>query len=78
VHDTELTITREHTLKWIHSDEYLAPRVSVRGPRAVWESGEAKDTYMLAKEKARNYARYPGVPPDAKRRGKLMEITGEM
>ncbi|MFH1969856.1 MAG: trimethylamine methyltransferase family protein [Verrucomicrobiota bacterium] len=70
-------MTCEHTLKWIHSDEYLAPRVSVRGPRAVWEAGGAKDTYMLAKEKAGNYVRYSGAPLDAKRQGKLMEITGK-
>jgi len=67
-------MTCDHTLKWIHSGEYLAPRVSVRGPRAVWEAGGAKDTYMLAKEKVRNYSGYPGIPLDAKRQEKLMKI----
>ncbi len=28
-------LTSEHTLKWLRSDEYITPRVSVRGPRAV-------------------------------------------
>lgn len=67
-------LTCEHTLQWIHSAEYLAPRVSVRAPRAVWEAEGALDTYHLAKEKVRSYARYPGAPLDAKRREKMLEI----
>lgn len=67
-------MTVDHTLKWLYSDEYLEPRVSVRGPRASWEAAGAKDTYMLAKEKARQYVGLSCSPLDATRSAKLDEI----
>jgi len=67
-------LTTDHTLKWLHTDEYLMPRVSVRGPRAVWETAGAKDTYQLAREKAKEYPRHPKFPLDANRRAQLEEI----
>jgi trimethylamine--corrinoid protein Co-methyltransferase len=63
-----------HTLRWLHSDEYLTPRVSVRGPRAVWETRGSPDTYQLAREKVRQYQKSPGRPLDPQRAAKLAEI----
>jgi len=64
----------EHTLRWLRSDEYLLPRVSVRGPFASWQAAGSKDTYALAKEKSRGYAKLPSPPIDADRKTKLDEI----
>ncbi len=67
-------LTCEHTLKWLRAGEYLDPRVSVRGPRATWEKNGAKDTYMLAKDKAREYGQAPVTPLDVTRAATLAEI----
>jgi len=67
-------LTAGHTLRWLRSDEYLWPRVSVRGPRAAWEAQGSRDTYALAKEKARQYEKDAGSPLDARRAAKLAEI----
>jgi trimethylamine:corrinoid methyltransferase-like protein len=56
-------LTHLHTLDWLHRDEYITPRVSVRGPKAVWEAAGARDTYQLARDKVRDYARQ--APPSA-------------
>lgn len=71
----ESYLTTEHTLKWMRSAEHIIPRVSVRGSRALWESGGSKDTYMLAKEKVREYAQLPPLPFDEDRKAKLDEIV---
>ena len=69
-------LTAPHTFEWLHSDEYITPRVSVRGPRAIWEAAGAKDTYQLARDKVREYARQPPVAPlDAKRLARMDEIV---
>ena len=52
----ESYLTTEHTLRWLRSAEYLQPRLSVRGNRAVWEVQGAKDTYALAREEVRQLA----------------------
>jgi len=68
-------LTALHTLEWLHSDEYIVPKVSVRGPRAIWEAAGAKDTYQLARDKARPYAQQPSSAPlDAKRLAHVDEI----
>ena len=68
-------LTALHTLEWLRSDEYLEPRVSVRGPRAVWEASGAKDTYQLARDKVTEYAQQPATATlDAQRLGKVDEI----
>ena len=68
-------LTALHTLEWLHSDEYIVPNVSVRGPRAIWEAAGAKDTYQLARDKARPYAQQPSnAPLDAKRLAQVDEI----
>jgi trimethylamine--corrinoid protein Co-methyltransferase len=69
-------LTADHTLKWLRSEEYLPPRVSVRGPYAVWQAAGAKDTYMLAKEKVQQLGRGAGGPIEANRAAKLNEIIG--
>ncbi|MBI2439859.1 MAG: trimethylamine methyltransferase family protein [Lentisphaerae bacterium] len=64
----------EHTLKWLRSGEYIEPRVSVRGPAAVWQAAGAKDTPALARETVEKYAAHPGAPLDPQRSAKLSEI----
>ncbi len=69
-------LTSLHTLEWLHSREYLAPRVSVRLPRAVWETAGGKDTYELARDKTREFAsRNTGSPLDAERLARVDEIV---
>jgi trimethylamine--corrinoid protein Co-methyltransferase len=68
-------LTALHTLEWLHSDEYIPPRVSVRGPRAVWEAAGGKDTYQLARAKVRAYAQQGSPAPlDARRLAQVDEI----
>jgi len=67
-------MTADHTMDWLHSREYLLPRVSVRGPRASWEAAGAKDTYQLAKDKVQQYKNELGCPLSADRSAKLAEI----
>ena len=68
-------LTALHTLEWLHSDEYLTPRVSVRGPRAIWEAQGAKDAYRISRDKVRDYAeRPPTAALDAKRLARVDEI----
>jgi trimethylamine--corrinoid protein Co-methyltransferase len=68
-------LTAEHTLRWLRSDEYLKPRVSVRGPYASWQAAGAKDTYQLAKERVvRLDARGAGSPLDPDRAAALAEV----
>ncbi len=56
----------DHTMKWLYSDEYIKPRLSVRGAYALWEQNGAKDTYQLAREKIDEYAEFepPRLPPE--------------
>ncbi len=71
----ETFLTTEHTLKWLHSDEYIKPRLSVRESFGTWQKKSEKDTYQLAKEKVRQYADYkpPSLTPERLRR--LSEIV---
>jgi len=70
----EIYLATDHTMKWLYSDEYLKPRLSIRGPRASWEQKGAKDTYQLAREKIEHYDKFKPQPiaPDIKT--KLAEI----
>ena len=71
----ESYLTAPHTLEWLHSDEYIEPRVTVRGPRAVWEAAGAKDTYQLARDKVREYAQQPAKAPlDRERLARVDEV----
>jgi len=67
-------LTHEHTFRWLRSDEYVRPRLSVVGPRATWEAAGAKDTYQIAREKVREYAQREPQPLPAETRAKLDEI----
>ena len=71
----ESYLTAEHTLEYLRTDEYHVPRVAVRGPRASWEAAGAKDTYELAKDLMRQYAKLPHETIDAQRKAKLDEIV---
>ncbi len=68
-------MTADHTFRYLHSAEYHVPRVAVRGPRASWEAAGAKDTYELAKDLTRRFARAPHEKIDADRQAKLDEIV---
>ena len=67
-------LTADHTLRWLHKDEYLWPRVSVRGPRAAWEARGGKDTYMLATDKVQKFEKTAGNPIEAERALELADI----
>jgi len=68
-------LTDEHTFRWLRSPEYLQPRLSVRGNLANWKANGAKDTYQLAREKVRDYAKQPPRKPlPAAMQAKLDEI----
>jgi len=68
-------LTSPHTLEWLHSDEYVVPEVTVRGPRAVWEAAGAKDTYQLARERVRELRARPcEAKLDARRQACVDEI----
>jgi trimethylamine--corrinoid protein Co-methyltransferase len=66
-------LTADHTLKWLRSDEYLPPRVSVRGPFAAWQATGAKDSYQLARERARALGG-EGCPIEPARKARMDEI----
>jgi trimethylamine--corrinoid protein Co-methyltransferase len=70
----ESYLTAEHTLRWLRSDEYLQPRLSVRGNRAVWESQGAQDTYQLARRRVGKMAAVPAKPLPPATQAKLDEI----
>jgi trimethylamine--corrinoid protein Co-methyltransferase len=67
-------LTADHTLRRLRSNEYLMPRVSVRGPRGVWEAEGGKDTYQLARQKTKDYATLEPKSLSADRRAQLREI----
>ncbi len=68
-------LTSGHTLKWLRSDEYLAARVSVREPRASWESSGSKDTYQIAHDRVRQLRTQSPVSFDRERAEKLNDIV---
>jgi len=70
----ESFLTTEHTLNWLRSDEYLTPRVSVRGSYAIWEGNGAKDTYQLSRERVQAVPAQPAHPLDDARKTRLAEI----
>lgn len=67
-------LTADHTLRWLRSDEYLLPRVSVRGPYEAWRRAGALDTYALARLRARELAAGEPAPLEPDRRAQLEEI----
>lgn len=70
----ESYLMADHTLRWLRSDEYVKPRVSVRGNRATWEAQGAKDTYQIAREKVRQMAQLQPKPLPAQTQARLDEI----
>lgn len=67
-------LTCEHTLKWLRSQEYLWPRVSVRGPFAAWMAQGGRDTLALAREKAVELSEPEASPLGSRRIARLDEI----
>ncbi len=68
-------LTANHTLEYLHSDEYYTPRLAVRGPRATWEAQGGKDTYELAREEAGKLGTQATAVLDRARRASLDEIV---
>ncbi len=66
-------ITSEHTMEWLRSDEYIIPRLAVRGSRAVWEAAGAKDTCQLARAEVARLLQEPGAPLEG---GRLQAVDG--
>lgn len=71
----ETYLVQDHTFEWLHSDEYFIPRVAVRGPLAAWQAAGAKDTYQIAQEKMREFAKNTPAPMEPSRAAKLQEIV---
>ena len=67
-------LTTAHTMKWLRSDEYAWPALTVRGPRATWEAAGAKDSYQLARDQVADLAQKNGAPLDPRRAAQLAEI----
>ncbi len=71
----ESFLLADHTLQWLRSEEYVQTPLSVRGPRAAWESQGARDTYKIAQEKVNQYAARPRCCLPEKIRDQLAEIV---
>jgi trimethylamine--corrinoid protein Co-methyltransferase len=67
-------LTADHTLKWLYSDEYVTPRLSVREPYGSWAAKGARDVYQLAREKVAEQARAEPKRAAARLRAQLAEI----
>jgi trimethylamine--corrinoid protein Co-methyltransferase len=67
-------LTTDHTLKWLYSDEYVAPRLSVREQYGSWAARGAKDVYQLARDKVNDYAGAEPNKPSSSQMAKLAEI----
>lgn len=68
-------LTAGHTIKWLRSDEYILPRVSVREAHALWLAAGGKDTYQIAREQVKQSGTEGPVSFDRERKAKLEEIV---
>lgn len=71
-------LTAEHTFARLRSEEFITPRLAVRGPRAVWESAGSPDVYELARRESDNLGNTAGGRLDAERLAKLNEVLGAL
>ena len=71
----ETYMMTDHTFEWLRSNEYLMPRVSVRGSYASWQASGGKDSTGLAKEKARELAANSSSPISSERAARIAEIV---
>jgi trimethylamine---corrinoid protein Co-methyltransferase len=67
-------LTAPHTLERLRSREYFVPRLAVRGPRALWEAEGSRDTYELARQKARELGARAAATLDGKRQAQLNAV----
>jgi trimethylamine--corrinoid protein Co-methyltransferase len=67
-------LTSDHTVKWLYSDEYVAPRLSVREQYGSWAAKGEKDTYQIACDKVNEYAKVEPNKPSPAQMAKLAEI----
>jgi len=68
-------LTADHTMRWLRSDEYILPRVSVRGSRTLWETAGCKDTYRLARDRVEELMKKPRVGIESGRKRGLDMIV---
>ncbi len=71
-------LTADHTLKWLYSDEYVAPRLSVREQYGSWAAKGAKDVYQLARDKVTEYAQEEPNRPSSTQMARLAEILASI
>jgi len=67
-------LTADHTVKWLYSNEYVTPRLSVREQYGSWAAKGAQDVYQLARDKVDEYAQTKSNRPSATQTAKLAEI----
>jgi len=67
-------LTADHTLQWLYSDEYVAPRLSVRESYGAWAAKGAKDVYRRAGERVNEYAKAEPNRLSSRQEAKLDEI----
>ena len=67
-------LTRDHTLRFLGSEEYLTPHITVSGPFAVWKDHGAPDSYELARRAVSHYATLPVPELEESRRRRITEI----
>lgn len=70
----ETYLTADHTLRWLRSQEYIRPRLTVNGPFAVWQNTGAKDTYQLARDEVQSMKSLEVPKLDERRKARLEEI----
>jgi len=67
-------LTSEHTLRWLRSDEYVQPRLSIVGARTLWERRGSPDVCEVARQKVRRWRALQAPPMPAGMKEKLAEI----
>jgi trimethylamine--corrinoid protein Co-methyltransferase len=64
----------DHTMEWLHSDEYYRPIVSVNGPRTAGRGSGNRTAHSLAKDMAARHACALPRPPAGEAGGRLKAI----
>jgi trimethylamine--corrinoid protein Co-methyltransferase len=67
-------LTADHTVKWLYSDEYVSPRLSVREQYGSWAAKGEKDAYQIARDRVNEYAKVEPNRPSPAQMAKLAEI----
>jgi len=70
-------LTTDHTVRWLRSDEYFKPGISLRVTRPTWESEGRKDTYEIAREQVQLLSARPVAKLDPTRAQKVEEVVSQ-